>query len=106
MPTIDCDAHVVESVQTWEFMEPGDRKYRPKLVAPDGDDGTQYWVVDDKIRGLARQVMTSETPIELSPQSSYIRRLQHQLAQRYNLSSRSIGQEPYRRVTILPGWQP
>src|ERR671933_775465 len=60
MPTIDCDAHVVESEQTWEFMEPADRKYRPRLVAPDGVDGTQYWVVGDKIRGLARQVMTSE----------------------------------------------
>ncbi|MSQ14637.1 MAG: AAA family ATPase [Dehalococcoidia bacterium] len=52
------------------------------------------------------QVMSSETSFELSPQSSYIRRLQHQLAQRYNLSSRSTGQEPHRRVTILPGWKP
>jgi uncharacterized protein len=60
MPTIDCDAHVVESEQTWEFMEPGDRKYRPRLVSPDGADGTQYWLVGDKIRGLARNVMTSE----------------------------------------------
>lgn len=52
------------------------------------------------------QVMANEAAVELSPQTSYIRRLQHQLAQRYNLSSRSIGQEPYRRVTILPEWQP
>jgi stage III sporulation protein SpoIIIAA len=38
--------------------------------------------------------------IELAPQNSYIRRLQHQLAQRYNLASRSSGREPYRRVLI------
>ena len=47
--------------------------------------------------------MKAERPIELSPQNAYIRRLQHMLAQRYNLTSRSMGQEPHRRVRILPG---
>lgn len=39
--------------------------------------------------------------VELNPQGSYVRRLQHQLAHRYNLQSQSIGQEPNRRVTVL-----
>jgi hypothetical protein len=47
-------------------------------------------------------VLEQARPIELSPQSSYIRRLQHQLAERYNLGSRSLGREPYRRVQIFP----
>jgi len=38
--------------------------------------------------------------VELTPQNAYIRRLQHQMAQRYNLSSRSFGREPHRRVRI------
>jgi predicted RNA-binding protein Jag len=38
--------------------------------------------------------------VELSPQSAYIRRLQHQLAEQHSLSSRSTGKEPYRRVRI------
>jgi stage III sporulation protein SpoIIIAA len=38
--------------------------------------------------------------VDLSPQNAYIRRLQHQMAQRYNLSSRSHGREPGRRVRI------
>ncbi len=38
--------------------------------------------------------------IELSPQNSYIRRLQHQMAQRYNLTSRSHGREPERHVVV------
>ncbi len=38
--------------------------------------------------------------MELTPQNAYIRRLQHQLVQRYNLTSRSAGREPYRRVRI------
>ncbi len=41
-------------------------------------------------------------PIELSPQNSYIRRLQHQMAERANLVSQSRGREPYRRVRLYP----
>ncbi|MGD0205239.1 MAG: R3H domain-containing nucleic acid-binding protein [Dehalococcoidia bacterium] len=47
-------------------------------------------------------VMKGKQSVELSPQNAYIRRLQHMLAQRYNLTSRSLGQEPQRRVRILP----
>ncbi len=46
------------------------------------------------------QVLQTSAPVELSPQSAYIRRLQHQLAEQHNLSSRSTGKEPYRRVRI------
>jgi predicted RNA-binding protein Jag len=49
------------------------------------------------------QVMTGDNAIDLTPQNAYIRRLQHMLAQRYNLSSRSMGKDPYRQVRILPG---
>lgn len=48
------------------------------------------------------QVLEETRPIELSPQSSYVRRLQHQLAERYNLGSRSLGREPHRRVQLFP----
>jgi len=46
------------------------------------------------------RVMENGEPQELMPQTSYIRRLQHQLAERYSLYSESIGTEPYRRVRI------
>jgi stage III sporulation protein SpoIIIAA len=46
------------------------------------------------------RVLETSAPVELSPQSAYIRRLQHQLAEQHNLSSRSTGKEPYRRVRI------
>ena len=39
--------------------------------------------------------------IELSSQSSYLRRLQHQLAEKYRVQSRSTGLEPNRRVMIF-----
>ena len=47
-------------------------------------------------------VMRDAKPIELSPQNAYIRRLQHQMAERANLVSRSRGREPYRRVRLYP----
>jgi len=47
-------------------------------------------------------VIHDSAPIELSPQNAYIRRLQHQMAERANLISRSRGREPYRRVRLYP----
>jgi stage III sporulation protein SpoIIIAA len=47
-------------------------------------------------------VLSSSEAVELSPQNAYIRRLQHQLAERANLVSRSRGREPYRRVRLYP----
>ncbi|HEX2222834.1 MAG TPA: R3H domain-containing nucleic acid-binding protein, partial [Thermoanaerobaculia bacterium] len=41
-------------------------------------------------------------PVELSPQNNHIRRLQHQVVERYGLTSESKGEEPYRRVIIFP----
>lgn len=46
------------------------------------------------------QLMDGGPPTELQPQSTYVRRLQHQLAERYNLESRSTGEDPNRRVEI------
>ena len=39
--------------------------------------------------------------VELAPQNAYIRRLQHQLAQRMDVFSNSKGREPYRRVRVF-----
>ena len=47
-------------------------------------------------------VLQRAEPVELSPQNAYIRRLQHQMAERANLVSRSRGREPYRRVRLYP----
>ena len=41
-----------------------------------------------------------QNEIELQPQTAYVRRLQHELIERANLTSRSTGHEPYRRVHI------
>jgi hypothetical protein len=56
----------------------------------------------EEARQVISRVMDRLEPIELSPRRAYIRRLQHQLVERFNLSSRSIGDEPMRRLRILP----
>ena len=47
-----------------------------------------------------QHIMGGEPSMELSPQSAYVRRMQHLLAERYNLSSASTGRAPRRRVII------
>jgi stage III sporulation protein SpoIIIAA len=42
-----------------------------------------------------------EESVDLTPQTSYIRRLQHQVAERNRLTSRSSGREPFRRVKLF-----
>ncbi len=49
------------------------------------------------------QVLSDGRALELAPANSYIRRVQHELAGRFNLDSESHGSEPERRVRILPG---
>ena len=46
------------------------------------------------------EVLTTSKPVELAPQSAYVRRLQHQMAEKANLISRSKGREPNRHVRL------
>jgi stage III sporulation protein SpoIIIAA len=46
-------------------------------------------------------VLNGERWVELPPATSYIRRLQHQMARQANLTSHSYGKEPNRRVRIF-----
>ena len=48
-------------------------------------------------------IMDGADSVELQPQSARVRRLQHELAERYNLISRSRGREPNRHVEIFRG---
>jgi len=56
-----------------------------------------------EVEQAAARVASGSSSVELSPQSAYIRRLQHQLAEHYGLSSRSLGEEPLRRVVVYKG---
>lgn len=55
-----------------------------------------------EVEDAIQEVLRRAQPVELSPQSAYVRRLQHELVQRYGLTSESKGEEPYRRVVVYP----
>jgi stage III sporulation protein SpoIIIAA len=75
----------------------------------DGNDGNSDFAFDDPTKralleteDAIHQVLNKGlTTAELPPANAHIRRLQHQMATRYNLLSRSRGKEPYRRVKIF-----
>jgi hypothetical protein len=53
-------------------------------------------------QNAAQRVLAEAEPVELRPQGKPVRRMQHQLAQRFHLRSYSVGREPNRRVRFLP----
>ena len=65
----------------------------------------QINVEDEALRearaGVDR-VLSHGDPVELSPQASQIRRLQHMLIEEMGLGSHSTGEMPWRRVVVLP----
>ncbi len=54
----------------------------------------------EETQGAINAVLNGERWVELPPATSYIRRLQHQMARQANLTSHSYGKEPQRRVRI------
>jgi uncharacterized protein len=58
MPTIDADAHVIETDRTWEYLEPQDRQYAPRAVS---DKGQAFWLIDGRVHNRRRNVGADTT---------------------------------------------
>ncbi|MGC4044474.1 MAG: R3H domain-containing nucleic acid-binding protein [Armatimonas sp.] len=56
----------------------------------------------EEVEEAIERVQRSGEPVELAPQNAYVRRLQHQLVDQAQLNSQSLGDEPRRRLRILP----
>ena len=52
MATIDADAHVIETDQTWSYMQPEEQRFKPVTVAPTATEGghQRYWIIDGQLR--------------------------------------------------------
>src|SRR5437870_7434849 len=59
MAVIDADTHVIETDHTWNYLDPSEHQFRPFVISPKGEGGREYWYIDGKIRGLARQTVTA-----------------------------------------------
>ena len=66
------------------------------VEAPDPSEAAMKEAMDAITR-----VHETGDDVELAPQNSYIRRLQHRLVERHDLVARSVGNEPNRRLVIL-----
>jgi hypothetical protein len=71
------------------FERPQSNESAEERALREAEEGVEY-------------VLATAQPYELSPQNAYLRRLQHQLIEKYRLLSESVGDEPRRRVRILP----
>jgi stage III sporulation protein SpoIIIAA len=79
---------------------PDDNGVEPAGEHPSGDGDPVTSAMFEAEEAITA-VLEGAAPMELRPQAPYIRRLQHQLADRYNLGSRSRGREPNRHVEIF-----
>jgi len=69
-------------------------------VGNSGNDQVTLTSAMEETETAIGMIIDGGPPVSLTPQQSYIRKLQHQLADRYNLASRSRGREPNRFVEI------
>ena len=58
MATIDADAHVLETEQTWDYMETSEREFRPVVVSVGGagDVAEEYWWIDGRLQPKSQNV--------------------------------------------------
>jgi nucleoside-triphosphatase THEP1 len=62
--------------------------------------GPEDKALEEARDGIEQVVGGQSDEVELTPQNAYVRKLQHELVEGANLSSRSTGHEPFRRVQI------
>jgi stage III sporulation protein SpoIIIAA len=77
-----------------------DAPVAPRRQARNGSDGPLDDAMLEAETAITQVLNGERSSVELMPRSSYVRRLQHQLAERYNVQSESRGREPNRRVKI------
>ncbi|MEX2425258.1 MAG: R3H domain-containing nucleic acid-binding protein [Thermomicrobiaceae bacterium] len=90
------------------FSEDRSTEVGSESVEQWADEDTNGSIPEDQIAAAMfeaetaiHDVLRGARSVELRPQASRIRRLQHELAERYNVESRSLGSDPFRHVEVL-----
>lgn len=82
MPTIDSDAHVIETERTWTYMEESEQQWRPTTVVyrdPDANPtarSREFWVMDGKLEPR-RANQGLDTSLESREMENIDARLRH-----------------------------
>ena len=56
MPIIDADCHVIESEQTWEYLDPADEQYKPASMFDPNRPDRPVWVIDGQHKQRYQEV--------------------------------------------------
>src|SRR5438094_8134197 len=70
---IDADAHVVETVHTWDYLEGSDKKYRPQLFRSEDNPSTLYWFIDGKSIAFRNPRLSEQELLALSKETGLTR---------------------------------
>jgi len=78
MPTIDADAHVIESERTWDYLEGNDKRFRPVATSTElpGGRTLSYWIIDGRLIP-GRDNVGKDTPEEAREMADIQGRLKH-----------------------------
>lgn len=87
-------AHIQKILKEALDIQPGDVK-----STQDYKDETE--IALDEAKNAIKKILEGAPEIELAPQNTHIRKLQHELVEQYNLKSISIGDEPNRRLKVI-----
>ncbi len=79
----------------------GEMKQFLESLSPNRRRSDDMGVALEEAERAISEVMNGRESVQLSPRSSYVRRLQHLMAERSNLASRSTGRDPARGVEIF-----
>ena len=79
MAVIDSDAHVLETMHTWDYMLESERDLKPRIVPTprDAASGGESWLVDGTYIGKARNVGYDDTSREAREMEDIQARLKH-----------------------------
>jgi stage III sporulation protein SpoIIIAA len=74
--------------------------YLAEIFGLSVETDTVQQALDEARSGIEQVTAAQHSSVRLSPQESFVRRMQHEMAREANLFSRSSGTEPRRHVTI------
>src|SRR5262244_2034082 len=74
MPTIDADAHVVETENTWNYLEEYEAEFRPVLLSANRD-GREFWLLDGNV--FTRTNINKNIPLASREMLAVKERLRH-----------------------------
>lgn len=73
-----------------------------ELIRGGGVDRDKETAALEECASALQLVIQSGKAVELSPQDARLRKMQHQMAEGKKLMSESVGEEPHRRIRVLP----